>query len=115
MVALALAKFNATMRTAVLRKKLQEEKLGRGGGRGAWGHELSRPGTGEEIVGRGAVAELRSVTPSTVGLGGGWRAATSVPVESLSIEAMEKLSVFAVQQQLHKMEEERAEIEQQVE
>ena len=38
----------------------------------------------------------------------------SVPVENLSVEAMEKLSAFAVQQQLMKLEEEHAEIEQQV-
>ena len=38
----------------------------------------------------------------------------SVPVENLSVEAMEKLSAFAVKQQLMKLEDEHAEIEQQV-
>jgi hypothetical protein len=38
----------------------------------------------------------------------------SVPVENLSVEAMEKLSAFAVQHQLLKLEEEHAEIEQHV-
>ena len=40
--------------------------------------------------------------------------ATSVPVENLSVEAMEKLSAYAVKQQLLRLEEEHNEIEQQV-
>jgi hypothetical protein len=107
MVAAALAKFNSRIETALKQKKMQQR----------WQQEQqalrdkrfdeARPRTGEW--------EQRSVTPSTVGLGGGARGmVTSVSVENLSIDAMEKLSAFAVQQQLLRLEEERAEIEQQV-
>jgi hypothetical protein len=112
-VALALAKFNVKMQAVLSEKKMKQERL-------LWGSrkerdEGLRPRTGKESEGRGSEGEQRSMTPTTVGWGGNGRPATSVPVqESLSVQAMEKLSAFAVQQQLQRLEEEHNEIEQQV-
>lgn len=110
-VAAVLAKFNRRLLTALEQKKKRDKKnVLQGGGRDE--EPCGRTGEGREGSGS---REERSCTPSTVGWGGGGgQAASGVPVASLSIESMEKLSAFAVQQQLQRMEEERAEIEQQV-
>ena len=111
-VAVALAKFNRRMVAALVQKKMQDKK---NVWQGDCGRDEVRSGmTGEGREGRGS-REERSATPSTVGWGVGvGQAAAGVPVGSLSIEGMEKLSAFAVQQQLQRMEEERAEMELQV-
>jgi hypothetical protein len=114
-VAAVLASFNVRMRGALEQKKtqqrwLQQQKSRRGTSRVQG--EGSRLKTADGSEGDG---QQRSATPSTVGWGnGGGRMATSVPVENLSVEAMEKLSAYAVKQQLLRLEEEHNEIEQQV-
>ena len=109
---MALAKFNRRMLTALGLKRMQDKKDVLQGGGGRDEERRGMTGEGREVSGS---REERSCTPSTVGWGGGGgQAAAAVPVASLSIEGMEKLSAFAVQQQLQRMEEERAEIEMQV-
>ncbi len=114
-MATVLASFNLRMSGALQQKKtkqrwLKQQQLRRATGR-AQGDDL-RLRTADGSDGEG---QQRSATPSTVGWGnGGGRMATSVPVENLSVEAMEKLSAYAVKQQLLKLEEEHNEIEQQV-
>ncbi len=113
MVALALAKFNVKMQAVLSEKKMKQERLLLGSRKGR--DEGLRPTTGKESEGRRSEGGQRSMTPTTVGWEGNGRPATSVPVqESLSVQAMEKLSAFAVQQQLQRLEEEHNEIEQQV-
>ncbi len=106
-MALTLAKFNERLHDSLAqtrnRSRWQQQQAAERDRRA----DVPRPRTGEW--------EQRSATPSSVELGaGGRRMVVSVPVENLSVEAMEKLSAFAVQQQLMKLEEEHAEIEQQV-
>ena len=106
-MALTLAKFNEQLHAALAQTKnrlrWQQQQAAQRDKRA----DAPRPRTGEW--------DQRSATPSSVGLGGGGRRmVASVPVENLSVEAMEKLSAFAVQHQLLKLEEEHAEIEQHV-
>lgn len=106
MVALALAKFNSRIHAALKQKRMQLRWQQEQAAQREKRFDDVRPRTGEW--------DQRSATPSSVGFGVGVKEMiTSVPIENLSIEAMEKLSAYALQQQLLRLEEERAEIEQQ--